>query len=682
MGASFRDVVVRAPMVRLVVPFVSGVVAGPWSPLSMGLMASLVGGLFLIWTYVAYRLRAYAQRWWRMAVLAPLLFAFGCFWYQLRTTIPPGKCIADHLAEHGGWCVEVIESISQSARSMRCWVHVRAKVDSSAVKAVEGKLLLTLMKDSTTKLPEPGDLILIGSVVDTIARVPDPGGFDQRVWAASYGAFHQSIASGGQWRMVHRSASWTSLFESSRKRVNEWLHRSELGERERGMVKAILLGIRDELDSEQKSSFARSGTMHVLAVSGSHVALIYAVLLFAFRRFGERSSVRVIRSLIVLIVLWYYAGLTGATPSVLRATVTFSLFCAAEMFGRRIEPVNSLASAAFLLVLWDPYMAWQLSFQLSFLAVVGIALFYQPLMHLWYPPNEVMRYFWSLLCVSLAAQATTTPLAIYAFKAFPAWFLPANMIVVGLVALGVYGGALLLFLHSVPLVGDAITWCMQWLLRAIGYVTDLFAHLPGAYPGVRISAVQCLGLYALVLLIAAWIFEGWRWARTGAMCAAFSQLLLWGWNAHEQNMANGFVVYDERDRLVCATTSGRTLTVFTDTVDTWTQRKIEQHERACGAVRTAVLKADMALIDIGGSRIAFAKDDPDITTTIEQGADLVVLHGDHRFDAERLISAYHPREGFVLAPTIRAGKRAFLRDQFKALGVAVHDVRLHGAYVR
>ena len=389
------------------------------------------------------------------------------------------------------------------------------------------------------------------------------------------------------------------------------------------------------------------------------------------------------RSVLILVVLWYYAGITGATPSVLRATATFSLFCVADIFGRNSDPVNSLAAAAFALLVWDPLMLGQLSFQLSFLAVLGIALFYRPLMDLWAPPNIVLHYFWSLFSVSIAAQLMTTPLALLSFKAFPVWFLPANLVIVGLVALGVYGGAALLVLQWIPYLREAATGFMVFLLKAINWCSDLFAWLPGAYPALRIDAWQCVGLYALVLLLAGWIFERWNWARSGTVAMIGVLLLSWAWNARERNATQRFIVYDERDHLTCAVETGRALTVFTDSLDQWARRKISQHARSVGSLSVDTVLKMPETIEFDGVRVRWlAGGQSLIDSTTAHAADLVIFSDDERYDPERILRVFQPAQGFVLASTMSAKRRAYLRRWCEAEGVPVHDVRMLGAYVR
>ena len=670
-------------MLRLVLPFIVGLVIGgafTVPPLWSGGLTALVA---IGWLVVSGRVGEYPQRWLRGTLLFPGLVVFGVFWQGLRSPVVASGPLSSARGTAEGWRARVTEVISSNARTVRAWVRVNAATDSVGSHPMNGGVLLTLMMDSSSLTPATGDELVFSARVDTIDRMPDPGGFDQRSWAASYGVYHQSFARPGSWVITRPATGFASFFEGARRRIVGWLEHSDLDARERGMVKAILLGIRDELDQDQKSAFARSGTMHVLAVSGSHVALIYGVLLWAFKSVGERRRWKVLRSVFILVVLWSYAGITGATPSVLRATATFTFFCVGDMFGRNTEPVNSLAGAAFLLLLWDPPMLGQLSFQLSFLAVLGIALFYRPILHLWTPPNLVMHYFWSLFSVSIAAQLMTTPLAVLSFKSFPMWFLPANLVIVGLVALGVYGGAALLVLQWIPFLREVATGFMVLLLKAINWTSDLFAWLPGAYPALRIDLWQCVGLYVLVLLFAGWIFERWRWARTGTFAMVGLLLLSWAWGARERNSGHRFIVYDERDHLTCAVESGRALTVFTDSLDQWTRRKISQHDRSIGALSVDTLLRMPETISVEGRSVRWLVGGQSrVDTTAVLAADLVIVSDDEWYDPERINAWFRPTEGFVLAPTVSAKRRAFLRRWGTKAGVRVHDVRMQGAYVR
>jgi len=396
-----------------------------------------------------------------------------------------------------------------------------------------------------------------------------------------------------------------------------------------------------------------------------------------------KPGARMFRGVLIFLFLWGYAGLTGWSPSVMRATVMFTFFTVSEMSGRQAEPLNSLFAAAFVLLLWDPLMLFQLSFQLSFLAVLGILLFYKPILRLWYAPNTVLHYFWSLTAVSLAAQVITTPLSLYMFKAFPVWFLPANLVIVGLVSIAVYAGALMVILHQVPFVGPAIIWCNEQLVHFLGWCSRVFAELPGAYPALRVDAVQMVLLYLLLFTVASWIFWKWRPARLLSATLVLALLVTWGMNARDRNRHGSVTVYAERDRLSIALVQGRHMALIADSVDVYLQRKAELHARSLGAEITASAPVDTVLQTLASTPFDLLALVPPgrLPEQVPPEVSCCVLHGDGRFDLEGVMARFPKLTRVVLAPDIPAKRRSYMRKWFVDKAVALHDVDRDGAFI-
>lgn len=419
-------------MLRAAIPLLLGLVIARSLDVPLVVCYPTTIILVVVWAVSAFRPTSYALRW-RTGMLLPLgWIALGVTVARLHDPRFRPDDVGRLADTAQGWRVTVQELVSDNGRTVRAWAEADAAV-ADTIQGASGVLLLTLLKDSLHPPPAVGARLLVAARAEALDRVPDPGGFDQRQWAATHGARYGCFAPQGRWAIIGERSHGPQLFQGMRDRITVWLEASGLPGPERALVKAVLLGVRDEMDQGQKQDFIRSGTVHVLAVSGSHVAIIYISIAGGLSFLGKKRQGRWVRGAITLLMLWLYAGITGFSPSVLRATLTFSLFVLADMGGWRTGALNSLASAAVLLLLWDPGMMVQPGFQLSFLAVLGIVMFYRPLMDRWAAPDPVLHYFWSLCAVSLAAQAFTLPLSLYLFHAFPIWFLPANLVVVGLV---------------------------------------------------------------------------------------------------------------------------------------------------------------------------------------------------------------------------------------------------------
>lgn len=680
-STTFKGALLRAPMLRLAVPFVVGLVMAaslpkvePWIPL-VALVLACAG-----WAVLAWRPWSYRRRWCTGVTFPLVSVLLGWCTHQAREPLDR----ADHLSRFGeaqqGWRVTVQELVSEQRHVVRFWARVDAVVADGRARRATGGLLVTWMKDSSDHVPAPGHRLVIMGRVSPLDRVPDPGGFDPRAWAASRQVYHECFVRTGSAVPLAQVGGWTTLFEDMRQRIGQWLRGSGLPARERALVKAVLLGLRDEMDAGQKDDFIRSGTVHVLAVSGSHVAIIYVALWWALGFFGGDVRGRWARGLVILAALWCYAGITGLSPSVLRATITFSLVTVAQMAGARTGALNSLAAAGFLLLFGDPGMLSQVGFQLSFLAVLGIVMFYRPLLDRWSAPGPVFGYFWSLLCVSLSAQVFTLPLTLYVFHAFPVWFLPANLIVVGLVTLGVYGGIALLVFHQVPVLGPALALLMEALLRLLGATAGFFADLPGAYPTMHVGGVQCVALYVLLLAAAAWMLGVARWAKWPAV-VALAVFLVGGWaQVHERNRQAHFVVYDDRSHVLTSVVQGRAMVAFAAGADPRLLGKVERHRRALG-LDTVVWEMELpAAVSVPGGRVIF---DPVPSSCFEVNEEVVlVLTADQRYDLEAVRERLTRVDQVVLLPTMPPARRSWVRSWCRDRAIRVHDVKLQGAYVR
>lgn len=689
-------------MVRLVVPFIIGLAFSG----NVHLPPSFIIGILApitVWVVVSLWIGIHRAHKWEHGLLIPgWALLFGMAWYPVRDVRQHPDHLRHHVEGPATWAVQVETVNSAREHVLRAEGSVFARLDGAAARPLKGRIMLTLLRSEGDAPVRPGDRLLVEAAIEPIDRIPDPGGFDRRAWAASRLIHHELFAPSGQWQWVGHQRRWTDVFVEARGALEEWLRGSRLAERDRALAKALLLGQRDELDGDQRTAFVRSGTIHVLAVSGMHVGLIYAVLSMLLGWWGEGQRARLARGVVILLALWAYAGLTGGSPSVLRASLMFSLFTLANMASQRTDHLNSLFAAALILLLWDPTMLWSISFQLSFLAVLGIILFYKPLRGLWSPKQKLLRGIWSLAVVSISAQLLTGPVSLLLFKAFPVWFLPANIVVVTLVGFAVNGSLLVMLLYKVPLLGDVVTWCVGKLLWSIGWFTDLVAGWPMAYPAIRIGGWDVLWLYVVMLALAAWWQWGWRSMRWPAGIAASCLLLSWGGRAQARDRMASFVVYDDHKVLQAALVAGREwLVLVNDTAGeggSRATRRITAHERSAG-LRAPLVVSGVALWEPkvesardlvwgGGAwrsrelAVAFHRqDDP---WPEEPGAapwDAVVFH-DVRYlpqaQLERMVGA---ARHLVLANGVARKLRQRIQETGGTYGVPVHDVRGQGAFI-
>lgn len=244
-----------------------------------------------------------------------------------------------------------------------------------------------------------------------------------------------------------------------------------------GLLQSFFLGDKSELDSDVKRAFMNSGTMHLLAVSGMHVGIIYLLLLILFPA-SERKGWRILRFSAILLGLWLYGLLTGLSPSVLRAIIMMTVLEVGRTFQRETSILNLLVVAMFLILLINPFSAFSAGLWLSFSAVAGIVFVYpvlSPLLVFRFPP---FQWLWSLMAVSLSAQIGTLPFSLYYFHAFPLYFLLNNLVLVPLLAPVLFLALLILLTSPISFLSAMFAGALNDLLLLIGRYVVFAGQMP------------------------------------------------------------------------------------------------------------------------------------------------------------------------------------------------------------
>jgi len=277
---------------------------------------------------------------------------------------------------------------------------------------------------------------------------------------------------------------------------------------ERSVVSALTLGYRAEIDQETIDYFASTGAMHVLSVSGLHVGLIYFILGFLLSFIKRGKSGLLAFSIIILSFLWTYAFITGFSPSVQRATVMFTFVIIGNNLRRQVNIYNSLTASAFLLILLNPDVIFDIGFQLSYLAVFGIVLIQPALYNLFEFTNPILKWSWGLFTVSIAAQFTTFPLGFFYFNQFPNLFWLSGFVVIPVTTVIIW--LTLAFFIVSPLHGLAmiIGMIIQKTTAVMLYLLKEMDALPMAVSkGIVLSPVQVCILFVCIFAVVAFAYS-------------------------------------------------------------------------------------------------------------------------------------------------------------------------------
>ncbi len=421
----------------------------------------------------------------------------------------------------------------------------------------KGKILLSINQDDTLIVSEGilitaenkenitpfkyGDVIMTKSKIEIPYGYQNPRQFNYQQYLASIGINYQTYCKTDDFKIIsnNNESSLENFIEISRKKILMSFERAGLKGDEYAVAAALLIGYKNDLTKEIKSNYSEAGVMHILAVSGMHVGVIYMFMIKILFFLKSRKQ-EILRFVIVFIFLWIYILITGLSPSVLRAGVMFSFISIGNVFYKKTNIINILFLSAFILLLINPNNLYDIGFQLSYLAVLGIVIFYKKIKDLYFSKYYVVNEAWSIIAVSIAAQLFTTPISLYHFGQFPLYFLLANLILVPLSGIIIYTGISVIGISSTPYLGKAAGWLFQKQLFLMNETTHFIHALPySSIKGVYISFFQCCILYIIITYSYLFIKNQKRY-NTIIVCTGFLiftfTLFINEWNKRRQKL--------------------------------------------------------------------------------------------------------------------------------------------------
>lgn len=493
--------------VRVAVPYVAGIVLAHSCFPDVDNLWIVASGAVLFFTFYGSRILMgsnYAARWVPGLVgCLTLVFAGAAGVYVVEALEARKDSLIKKFTEESILIFRMEERPVTKTRSYSGLATLVAFSDSSVYwQQPHVRVLLYFKNDSLCRELQYGDLILVSGRIQEVAGPMNPNVFDYRKYLKNRRVRWQLFIEPGKWIATESSDVNQVKYASARCRelFLDMLKSFRIEGNDLALASALLLGDKDQLDKDVRQEFSHAGAMHVLCVSGLHVGIMYVIagrLLFFLQR--NRKS-RLARQILILTWIWAYAFITGLSPSVMRAGLMFSLLAAGRMMKRKTENFNILAGSAFIQLYLDPYEITQVGFQLSYMAVLGIFAFYQRLNGLIRKQVWPVSLIWPVLAVSMAAQASTFPLAGFYFNIFPVYFLATNLAVVPLSGIIIY---LALALFAAGVAGFTHEWLSVPLKLAIqllhGSVQTIQSWPNAVIEPIVFQPVQVIVIYLLLI---------------------------------------------------------------------------------------------------------------------------------------------------------------------------------------
>jgi len=338
-----------------------------------------------------------------------------------------------------------------------------------------------------------------------LQEIQSPAGFNYNRYCLFNGITKQVFLKQNEYYLLTPVSS-KQVINASRESIVGIIKKFIRNKEDAGLAEALLVGYKNDLDKSLVQSYSNTGVVHIIAISGLHLGVIYWILLLLLKPFDRYARLKWVKPLLVIAGLWSFSLLAGAQPSVLRAALMFSVILLGELAGRKSSIYNSLALSAFILLFINPFWLWDIGFQLSYAAVLSIVLFMRPVYNLFFIKNKWVDMLWKMNSVTIAAQILTTPLSIYHFHQFPNFFLLSNCIAVPLSTLVLFSEILLCLFSFLPVLPSFFGNLTSWMIRIMNQYVKWIELLPGSVShGLQINTLQTILYYVLIAGISGWL---------------------------------------------------------------------------------------------------------------------------------------------------------------------------------
>ncbi len=491
------------PFLRVTLFFTLGILSGILSGFTFSLVVTSYTLILLGFCYIGL--------WWGLSkgrflryhyllgiVWSLFLYTFGYAMAWSATDVH-GTAHLLHQDDIAHYIGTVTDGPYEKAKTIQYRISVENIKHREHWKPCHGKVVLYLYKDSTADKYTYGDRLLIGSAPERIPPTLLEGDFDYQKYMHQRHIYHRQFIAHQRVSKIGFSPESSSMYYAQllRNRAGHILKQYLKDPQALAVSSALLLGDKQFLDKETKSTYADTGTIHLLAVSGLHVGMIYLVLKWLLSWLLRLRRWKFLFPLLCISALIMYVLVTGVSPSVMRAAIMFSCLILADSFRQQSNIYNTLSIAAFVSLCIDPYMLFSLGFRFSYLAVLGI-VYLQPRIYRWFAfESLILDKLWTLSTVTLAAQLVTFPLGLYYFHQFPIYFLISNIVAVP-------GASLILGLSFLVVVTAIIPTVAIFLASVLEIGIGLFndyLHFLEQLPWATLKDISISGTHTALLML-------------------------------------------------------------------------------------------------------------------------------------------------------------------------------------
>lgn len=628
--------------------------------------------------FVTKRFKLYQYNYLPTFLIALQFLLTGIIFCTSSKEIHHSHHFSKHQANHH--IVIVTEQPKLKGDIARFTVKVKNNVLNQKLIKASGNLLLAMRYDTTKKFPyRYGDLLLIKSKIKETEPAYNPAEFNYKRFLAHKQIYHQSF--------IHLKETVKLASEKGNPIISFALKfREEQVEKfkkylsyedSKAVASTLILGYRADLDPQILQAYSNTGTLHILSVSGMHVAIVVLLLNLLFKPLEKLPYGKTIKLTLMLSLIWFYALITGLAPSILRASLMLSLILVAKYQTIKTNIFNVIGIAAFVILIINPFNLMDIGFQLSFLAVMALVHIQPIIYQCFQPQNRILDWMWQCASVSIAAQIATTPISLYYFHQFPLYFIISNLYMALPALVIMYGGLGFLVIASFSeILAEIIGECLNQII----YFTNKFLILIEQIPHANITQIwlyqtETILMYIILLLLLLKLASASQKLKI-IIVLTLVLVSMHSYHTLQHIQQEKIIFFTLRKNTAVAMLKGRTATLFTDlNPDDYTYKfSVKPYLDSCRITKLAIInthnQAYNSIIKTKNKSLKIMRHLDDDQTK----HDWLLLSGDKIFNLPQLAKLYQTKS-FIIDGKNKDYKIETMSKQAQKHGIYTHILK-------
>ncbi|MBU2939217.1 ComEC family competence protein [Lacinutrix sp. C3R15] len=513
------------------------------------------------------------------------------------------------------------------------------KVDD---KTVSGTSLLNIAKDSLQKQLEVDEILITTESFTAISPPINPNQFNYKKYLEKRYIYHQIYSTNKNlFRVSNNTHTFFGYAAQLRKNINLKLNKYHFKTDELAIINALILGQRQHIRKEVYTHYVNAGAIHILAVSGLHVGILLLLLNIFFKPLEQLKNGRILKMIVVILLLWCYTIIAGATASIVRAATMFSIIAYAMHLKRPSNIYNTLAISVFFILIFKPLFLFDVGFQLSYLAVIAIVSIQPILYKIWKPKYWLVNKLWEITTVTLAAQFGVLPISLYYFHQIPGLFWLSNIVIIPLLGTILVSGILIITLALTNVLPQFLADSFGFI---IGLMNTFFEWIASKeeflFQDIAFNIFYVLSTYLIIIALVR-LYVKKNHNAVALLCLSVISCQIATMYTKYKNSKNAFIIFHKSRNTVIALKKKNTLQVFHN-VDTLTKNKTISTFAVANFIKS-INEDTLQDLYIYQNKKVLIVDSLSIYMVKSIQPDYVLLRNSPKINIERLIDTLSPK---------------------------------------